>query len=98
MRAKKVLVTGLVVFGLALTGCGKTDQAFEASVDQLIEASRQQGYNEAYVEIKYGISNMQEDEEYVKYLAVKQQYKENKSSDNYEELVKATQKLLQNLK
>ena len=62
---------------------------------QQIETARQEGWNESYIELKYsmGITKVSE-AEYLKYLAAKQKYEKNKTVDNFNKLVEATQELL----
>lgn len=108
MRAKTILVV-MCMIGLSfttLTGCShgkeKTVETFEApSLVETLESARQQGYNQAYLEIVYGSSlagggNISE-KSYNQYLKARNEYEEDMTVEHFDALVLATQTALKEL-
>ena len=80
-----------------LAGCGRSTQSTDDSLAQLAEYARQEGYNQCYVEIAYGMNKGVPEEDYNNYLELKQQYEADKTLENLKLLGDATQQILQNM-
>lgn len=94
-----VLTLGLVAFAIfTITNYNHPNSNLDQNIADLIESGRQEGYNQAYLELSYGIGSMPNvsDECYNNYLEAKDNYEKNKNEKNFEELVKATQQVLKN--
>lgn len=98
MRAKKMAVVCIATLSLTmLAGCTRLSETDKvSSVDEVAEFARQAGYNQAYIEMAYGTGKEISEEDYNKYLETKEKYEADKTWENLQEVVKATQKILQN--
>lgn len=108
MRAKMILVAMCVV-GLtftSLTGCGQAKEGTSetchietVSSVNVLEYARQQGYNQAYLEIVYGtlVGDKISEESYNQYIKAKNEYEEDMTAEHFETLVTATQTALMEL-
>lgn len=98
---KKKIVIIILAFGLGLVASAifsTSKSNLDKSIVAAMEAGRQEGYNEAYIEFAYSTGLMLNVPEntYNDYFDAKKNYEENQTLENFKKLVQATQQVLEN--
>lgn len=90
MKVKKILALVALCIDAFFVG-GFSGSAY-TQLHRLPEIGRQEGYNQAYIEMKYGMGLTDiSEKQYFNYLDAKENYEENKYSKNFRKLVEATE-------
>lgn len=99
MRVKRILAIVCIttLSFTMLVGCARATQSTDDSLAQLAEWARQEGYNQGYVEMAYGMNMGVSEDDYNLYIEAKHQYESDKTLNNLKSLVDATQQILQNI-
>lgn len=99
MRIKRALSVIIITLSFTmLMGCNRATKSTDDSMVQLAEWARQEGYNQAYLEMSYNMGNGVLEVDYNNYLEAKKQYETDKNLDNFKVLVESTQKALKGVK